>query len=142
MCRCSARFFSGVVVPLSDPRIIGTVRAVERYLIRDGLVIRYNTHEVDDGLPAGEGAFLPCSFWLADVYLLSGRAGEAARLFERLSALANDVGLLSEEYDLLRRRLSGNFPQALSHVSLVNTALRLDRSVQALAGNPILKETA
>jgi GH15 family glucan-1,4-alpha-glucosidase len=114
-------------LPLSDPRIIGTIRAIERHLLRAGLVIRYNTHEVDDGLNPGEGAFLPCSFWLADVYLLLGRYTEARQLFERLLTLQNNVGLLSEEYDLARRRLVGNFPQAFSHVALVNTALRLSR---------------
>jgi len=111
----------------SDSRVAGTVRAIESNLMRNGLVLRYNTHEVDDGLPAGEGAFLACAFWLADNYLLLGRTDDARELFEKLMKLRNDVGLLSEEYDFNAKRLVGNFPQAFSHVALVNTALKLDR---------------
>jgi GH15 family glucan-1,4-alpha-glucosidase len=122
----------GFLLP-SDPRIIGTVRAIERHLIRDGLVMRYNTHEVDDGLTPGEGAFLPCSFWLASVYHLSGRHTEAQQLFERLLSLRNDVGLLSEEYDLVGRRLVGNFPQAFSHLALINAAFRFSRMTESPA---------
>lgn len=129
-------------LPSSDPRIMGTIRAIERHLLRSGLVIRYNTHEVDDGLTPGEGAFLPCSFWLADSYLLSGRYDEARELFERLLALRNDVGLLSEEYDWTRRSLCGNFPQAFSHVALVNTALRLGRFTEAPLRARGLQKTA
>lgn len=114
-------------LPPSDPRIEGTVRAIERNLMRDGFVLRYRTDQIDDGLPPGEGAFLACSFWLADNYLLLGRYNEARQLFERLLGLQNDVGLLSEEYDLDERRLVGNFPQALSHVALVSTAFGLAR---------------
>jgi GH15 family glucan-1,4-alpha-glucosidase len=114
-------------LPPSDPRIEGTVRAIERNLMRDGFVLRYRTDQIDDGLPPGEGAFLACSFWLADNYLLLGRYNEARQLFERLLGLQNDVGLLSEEYDLDERRLVGNFPQALSHVALVSTAFGLTR---------------
>jgi GH15 family glucan-1,4-alpha-glucosidase len=114
----------------SDPRIAGTVAAIESDLLRDGFLLRYRT-AVDrqhvDGLPPGEGAFLACTFWLADTYALQGRHGEAHRLFERLTGLANDLGLLSEEYDHVRGRLVGNFPQAFSHVSLVNTARNLSR---------------
>ena len=112
-------------LPATDPRVLGTVRAIERSLLRDGFVARYATHPAVDGLPPGEGAFLPCSFWLADNYALQGRTAEATELFERLSGLANDVGLLSEEYDPVTRRLVGNFPQAFTHVSLINTALNL-----------------
>ena len=110
--------------------------------MRGGLVLRYNTHEVDDGLTPGEGAFLPCSFWLADVYLLLERYGEAQQLFERLLTLQNDVGLLSEEYDLVGGRLVGNFPQAFSHVALVNTALRLSRFAELPSRSLAVKKTA
>ncbi len=114
-------------LPPNDPRILGTVRAIEKKLLVDGLVRRYHTHESDDGLPAGEGAFLACSFWLADNYALQGRMAEAEALFERLLALRNDVGLLAEEYDPRGQRQLGNFPQAFSHVALVNTAFNLTR---------------
>ncbi len=114
-------------LPPEDPRVRGTVAAIEKRLLRGGFVDRYETRSGVDGLPPGEGAFLPCSFWLADNYVLQGRREEARALFERLVGLANDVGLLSEEYDRGSRRLVGNFPQALSHVSLVNTALNLSR---------------
>jgi GH15 family glucan-1,4-alpha-glucosidase len=116
-------------LPADDPRVAGTVAAIERELMVDGFVRRYHTSargEVD-GLPPGEGVFLPCSFWLADNYVLQGRHDEARRLFERLLSVANDVGLLAEEYDPAARRLLGNFPQAFSHVSLINTALNLGR---------------
>jgi GH15 family glucan-1,4-alpha-glucosidase len=112
-------------LPPTDPRVPATVEAVERHLLVDGLVHRYRTVGSDDGLPPGEGVFLACSFWLADAYYLLGRTEEAERLFERLLDLRNDVGLLSEEYDPGRRRLLGNFPQAFSHISLVNTAHNL-----------------
>lgn len=114
-------------LPASDPRIVGTVAAIERTLLRDGLVMRYVPGPDRDGLPGTEGVFLACSFWLADNYLLQGRRADAERLFERLVALCNDVGLLSEEYDPLRRRLVGNFPQAFSHIALVNTAINLSQ---------------
>jgi GH15 family glucan-1,4-alpha-glucosidase len=116
-------------LPADDPRVRGTVAAVERQLLRDGFVLRYDSHETDDGLPPGEGAFLACSFWLADNYALMGREADARALFERLLALRNDVGLLAEEYDPRARRQLGNFPQAFSHVGLVDTALNLSRAV-------------
>ena len=109
-------------LPPSDPRVRGTVRAIERELLVDGLVRRYATASSIDGLPPGEGTFLPCSFWLADNLALMGRQADAEALFERLLSLANDVGLLAEEYDPLAKRMLGNFPQALTHVALVNTA--------------------
>ncbi|MFN3944233.1 MAG: glycoside hydrolase family 15 protein [Allosphingosinicella sp.] len=113
------------LIPPDDPRALGTVAAIERDLSWDGLVLRYDTQKVDDGLPAGEGAFLACSFWLADNYLLQGRRADAEALFERLLTLRNDLGLLSEEYDPERKMMLGNFPQAFSHLALVNTALNL-----------------
>ena len=109
-------------LPADDIRVRGTVAAIERELLRDGFVARYSPHPDLDGIAGGEGAFLPCSFWLVDNYVLQGRDDEARALFERLLGLCNDVGLLSEEYDPVARRLVGNFPQAFSHVSLVNTA--------------------
>ncbi|MCW2285913.1 GH15 family glucan-1,4-alpha-glucosidase [Rhodoblastus acidophilus] len=112
-------------LPPDDPRVTGTIAAIERRLMRDGFVMRYHTHETDDGLPPGEGAFLACSFWLADAYVLTGRRAEAKKLFERLLALRNDLGLLSEEYDPGAKRFLGNFPQAFSHIALVNTAHNL-----------------
>ncbi|NDZ18569.1 glucoamylase [Variovorax sp. WS11] len=115
-------------LPVSDARIAGTIAAIERRLLVDGLVLRYDTVQTDDGLPAGEGAFLACSFWLADAYTLMGRLEDARRLFQRLLALRNDVGLLAEEYDPRAGRQLGNFPQAFSHVSLLNTAHNLSRA--------------
>ncbi len=112
-------------LPASDPRVRGTVEAIERTLLRDGLVLRYLTHEGVDGLPAGEGVFLPCSFWLVDCYELLGRHEEAHALFERLVGLANDLGLLAEEYDPASKRLLGNFPQAFTHLALVNSAFNV-----------------
>jgi len=114
-------------LPVSDPRIAATVKAVERRLMRNGLVMRYSTDEVDDALSPGEGAFLACSFWLVDVYTLQERFEEAETLFRRLIGLCNEVGLLSEEYDPSSKRLIGNFPQAFSHVALVNSAYNLTR---------------
>jgi GH15 family glucan-1,4-alpha-glucosidase len=115
-------------LPVSDPRVVGTITAIEHRLLRDGFVMRYDTEQTDDGLPPGEGAFLACSFWLVDVYVLQGRVADAERMFRRLIALRNDVGLLSEEYDLRLKRLVGNFPQAFSHMALVNTAYNLTRA--------------
>jgi GH15 family glucan-1,4-alpha-glucosidase len=115
-------------LPPDDPRVVGTVEAVQRELCRDGLVMRYPTQTGVDGVQGDEGAFLACSFWLADALALIGRGDEAAALFARLCALANDVGLLAEEYDPALGRMVGNFPQAFSHVGLVNTALNLTRS--------------
>jgi GH15 family glucan-1,4-alpha-glucosidase len=112
-------------LPIDDPRIRGTIAAIERDLLVDGFVLRYRTHTGVDGLEPGEGAFLACSFWLSDVYILQGRIADAERLFKRLVSLCNDVGLLSEEYDPRGKRLAGNFPQAFSHVGLANTAFNL-----------------
>jgi len=115
-------------LPAEDSRVIGTVKAIETHLMEDGFVARYTQDAAVDGMPHGEGKFLACSFWLADNYVLQNRRDEAVRLFERLLAIRNDVGLLSEEYDPAGKCLLGNFPQAFSHVGLVNTAFHLGRS--------------
>jgi GH15 family glucan-1,4-alpha-glucosidase len=112
-------------LPISDTRIQGTITAIESNLLVDGFVKRYDTQTSDDGLPAGEGAFLACSCWLADAYVLLGRLADARRIFDRVLAIRNDVGLLAEEYDPGARRMVGNFPQAFSHVALINTAHNL-----------------
>ena len=109
-------------LPPQDPRVLGTIAAIEKYLVKDGLVARYNTHSSVDGLPGSEGVFLACSFWLVDNYVLQGRMEEARALFEKLLSLRNDVGLLSEEYDPKEQRQLGNFPQAFSHLALVISA--------------------
>ncbi|MZF86253.1 glycoside hydrolase family 15 protein [Streptomyces sp. SID5643] len=112
-------------LPPDDPRVIGTIDAVRDELTHGGFLLRYSTADTDDGLPGGEGVFLVCSFWLADALYMTGRTKEARELFERLAGLANDVGLLSEEFDPVTGRHLGNFPQAFSHIGLVNTALAL-----------------
>jgi GH15 family glucan-1,4-alpha-glucosidase len=116
-------------LPASDPRVAGTIDAVQRELMRDGFVERYAVKEQNDvdGLPGGEGVFLPCSFWLVDALLMQGRTAEATELFERLLSIRNDLGLLSEEYDPVAKRLLGNFPQAFTHVGLVNSAYNLSK---------------
>ncbi|HMC42940.1 MAG TPA: glycoside hydrolase family 15 protein, partial [Acidimicrobiales bacterium] len=120
-------------LPPDDSRVRATVETVERELCNDGFVMRYHPDRSQDvdGLPPGEGAFLPCSFWLADCLRLVGRNKDARALFDRLLSLRNDVGLLSEEYDVDARRLVGNFPQAFTHVSMVNTA----RDLSGLGGS-------
>jgi GH15 family glucan-1,4-alpha-glucosidase len=105
--------------------------------MENGFVARYSTDPAVDGMPHGEGKFLACSFWLADNYVLQGRDEDAIRLFENLLAIRNDVGLLSEEYDPVAKRLLGNFPQAFSHIGLVNTAYNLSRDLCELAVGPI-----
>jgi GH15 family glucan-1,4-alpha-glucosidase len=112
-------------LPATDARVRGTVAAIQAELVTDGFVARYRTDPTVDGLPPGEGAFLACTFWLADNLALQGRRPEARALFERLLAVRNDVGLLSEEFDPRTGRHLGNFPQALSHMALVNTAHNL-----------------
>ncbi|MGZ4960753.1 MAG: glycoside hydrolase family 15 protein [Methylomonas sp.] len=114
----------GFLAP-DDPRVLGTIDAIKRSLVVDGLVLRYSTNTSVDALPPGEGAFLPCSFWLADSLVLSGRCEEGEALFERLLALSNDIGLLAEEYDQREKHMLGNFPQALTHMALINTACLL-----------------
>jgi GH15 family glucan-1,4-alpha-glucosidase len=112
-------------LPATDERVKGTIEAIEHELMPDGLVKRYATRRVKDGLPPGEGAFLACSFWMVSCLKAIGREKDARRLFERILKLRNDVGLLSEEYDVKRKRLVGNFPQAFSHIALVNAAFDL-----------------
>ena len=117
-------------LPATDPRIRGTLQAIEqRLLVNDEFVLRYETEDAVDGLPPGEGAFLVCSFWLVDNYILQGRYEDAQRLFNRLLSRCNDVGLLAEEFDPLNGRMLGNFPQAYSHVGLINCALNLSREI-------------
>jgi len=121
-------------LPVDDPRVLGTIDAIEHNLMVDGLVLRYSTATNVDALPAGEGAFLPCSFWLADCYVLAGRRQDGQALFERLVSLSNDVGLFSEEYDPRAKRMLGNFPQALTHMALVNTAYLLSMAEHETKG--------
>jgi GH15 family glucan-1,4-alpha-glucosidase len=117
-------------LPQDDPRVVGTVAAVGTHLLRDGFVLRYDTEgQATDGLPGGEGAFLPCSFWYADNLIGLGRCDEARAMIERLIGVCNDLGLVAEEYDQVEKRLVGNFPQAFSHVALVNTVLNYSRAV-------------
>jgi GH15 family glucan-1,4-alpha-glucosidase len=113
-------------LPPDDPRVVGTLKAIEQRLLVDGFVRRYDL-DADDGLPPGEGVFLACSFWLVDAYILQKRFADARILFDRLLTLRNDVGLLSEEYDTAAQRLVGNFPQAFTHVAMVNSAFNLTR---------------
>jgi GH15 family glucan-1,4-alpha-glucosidase len=119
-------------LPPTDPRVQGTVAGIEKELLVDGFVLRYDSEATDDGLPPGEGAFLACSFWLADDYMVLGRVDDARQLFERLLSLRNDVGLLAEGYDPRGQRQLGNFPQAFSHIALVSTAFNMS---QALGDN-------
>jgi GH15 family glucan-1,4-alpha-glucosidase len=109
-------------LPATDGRMVGTVAAIERELLHDGFVLRYRSETGDDGLPPGEGAFLPCSFWLVDNYVGQGRSADARVLFDKLSAIANDVGLFSEEYDPVAQRQLGNMPQAFTHLAFVRAA--------------------
>jgi GH15 family glucan-1,4-alpha-glucosidase len=132
-------------LPPGDARVLGTIRAVEQKLLRGGFVLRYDTGAANDGLPPGEGAFIPCSFWLADAYVITGRLEDAQCLFDRLVGLCNDVGLLAEEYDYSAGRVVGNFPQAFSHIALVNTAYNIAatrKPCEQRSGNPIAAGTA
>ena len=115
-------------LPYDDPRVRGTIEAIEKHLMIDGLVLRYRTEQTDDGLPPGEGVFLACSFWMVSALRMLGRTDDARKLFERLLTLRNDVGLLAEEYDPRAKRQLGNFPQALSHIALINAAFEFNRA--------------
>jgi GH15 family glucan-1,4-alpha-glucosidase len=112
-------------LPASDPRVRGTIAAIEKYMMRDGFVLRHDPREISDEEPPIEGAFLACSLWLADAYVLTGELAKAQTLFERVVAVANDLGLLAEEFDPGVGRQTGNFPQALTHIALINTAHNL-----------------
>lgn len=125
-------------IPATDPRMLGTVELVQKQLKQDGFIARYVAHPRIDGLPPGEGAFLLCTFWLADNLALQGRREEAREIFERLLTLRNDVGLLSEEYDPRSKRLIGNFPQAFSHVGLINTARNLNEAAKGSVESLVL----
>jgi GH15 family glucan-1,4-alpha-glucosidase len=112
-------------LPASDARVRGTLTAIEKHMMRDGFVLRHDPREVSDEKPPIEGAFLACSLWLADAYVLAGEIDKAQALFDRVVGVANDLGLLAEEYDSGARRQTGNFPQALTHIALINTAHNL-----------------
>jgi GH15 family glucan-1,4-alpha-glucosidase len=119
-------------LPMSDPRMAGTVAAIEKHLMRDGLVMRHDPRELEphESEPT-EGAFLACTLWLADAHVLAGNIDKARELFRRVAGLANDVGLLAEEYDVVAQRQTGNFPQALTHIALVNTAQNIYEAVSS-----------
>jgi GH15 family glucan-1,4-alpha-glucosidase len=129
-------------LPANDQRVLDTVASIERRLVDDGFVLRYDSAETRDGLPPGEGAFLACSFWLADNYVMQGRHADAAALFKRLLGLCNGVGLLAEEYDATRARQCGNYPQAFSHVALLSTAYNLSHSEELRAPKPAEQRAA
>jgi GH15 family glucan-1,4-alpha-glucosidase len=118
-------------LPATDPRIRGTIGAMEKYMMRDGFVLRHDPREITDEVQPIEGAFLACSLWLADAYVLAGETGKAQALFDRVVGIANDLGLLAEEYDSGAARQTGNFPQALTHIALINTAHNLDEARKA-----------
>lgn len=127
-------------LPASDPRVKGTIAAVEKYLMRDGFVLRHDPRRVTDEVEPIEGAFLACSLWLADAYILAGRIEDARTMFERVVGVANDLGLLAEEYDTFAKRQTGNFPQALTHIALINTAHNLS-AAKAPAQKPSVQRS-
>ena len=129
-------------LPPDDERVLGTIRAIERKLMANGFVMRYDTASSEDGLPPGEGVFLACSFWMVSSLKLIGREDDARKLFEKVLALANDVGLLSEEYDVAKKRLVGNFPQAFSHIALANAAFDLAPNHKSSSRRPMRKKGA
>jgi len=120
-------------LPASDPRVVATVEAIERKLVVDGFVLRYDLQKTDDGLSGDEATFLLCSFWLVDCLIMMGRRDDALHLFNRLLDVRNDLGLLAEEYEPHSRRQLGNFPQAFSHIGLVNSAVNLSRAIAPLS---------
>jgi GH15 family glucan-1,4-alpha-glucosidase len=121
-------------LPATDPRVIGTIKAIERELLQDGLLLRFKPEADVDGLSGDEGVFLACSFWLAGVYQMIGREEDARKIFERAASTRNDLGLLAEEYDPKSRRQLGNFPQAFSHFALVNAAFTLAEGKSMMPG--------
>jgi GH15 family glucan-1,4-alpha-glucosidase len=127
-------------LPASDSRVRGTIAAVERYLMRDGFVLRHDPRRVTDEREPIEGAFLACSFWLADAYVLAGDIAKAQALFDRVVAVANDLGLLAEEFDSGEGRQTGNFPQALTHIALINTAHNLSDAKKAVE-KPVMQRS-
>ena len=127
-------------MPASDPRIRGTLAAVERHLMRDGFVLRHDPREVSNEQQPIEGAFLACTLWLADAYVLAGELDKAQALFDRVVAVANDLGLLAEEFDSAARRQTGNFPQALTHIALINTAHNLSDAKKA-SEKPVMQRS-
>jgi GH15 family glucan-1,4-alpha-glucosidase len=126
-------------LPGDDPRVVGTIKAVEEDLLQDGLIMRYDTAGGKDGLPAGEGAFLACSFWYVGALHIAGRRDDAAAFFNKLLGLRNELGLLAEEYDMKTGRQLGNFPQALSHLTLCHAAMILADSEGPWNGHPYPK---
>ena len=120
-------------LPASDPRVVATVEAIERKLVVDGFVMRYDLEKSDDGVAGDEATFLLCSFWLVDCLIMLGRRDDALNLFNRLLNVRNDLGLLAEEYDPISGRQLGNFPQAFSHIGLVNSAVNLSRAIAPLS---------
>lgn len=126
-------------LPASDPRFLRTLEQIEQRLLRNGLLLRYDSDTCTDGLTTGEGTFLVCSFWLADVYVLLGRHAQAQALYESLTGLCNDVGLLAEQYDPAGQRMLGNFPQAFSHIGIINTALNLHRAQCPVRDRAVLR---
>ena len=127
-------------LPASDPRVRGTLAAIEKYMMRDGFVLRHDPREVSDEKQPIEGAFLACSLWLADAFVLAGEIAKAQVLFDRVVAIANDLGLLAEEFDSGVGRQTGNFPQALTHIALINTAHNL-RDAKKPAEKPAMQRS-
>jgi GH15 family glucan-1,4-alpha-glucosidase len=127
-------------LPATDPRVLGTIAAIEQHLMRDGFVLRHDPREIPDDQHPAEGAFLACSLWLADAYVMAGERGKAQALFDRVIGIANDLGLLAEEYDSVARRQTGNFPQALTHIALINTAHNLT-GTKKQADKPMTQRT-
>jgi GH15 family glucan-1,4-alpha-glucosidase len=127
-------------LPASDPRIRGTIAAIEKHMMRDGFVLRHDPREISGEKQPIEGAFLACTLWLADAHVLAGDLDKAQALFDRVAALANDVGLLAEEYDSVARRQTGNFPQALTHIALINTAHNLS-GVKTAREKPVVQRS-
>jgi GH15 family glucan-1,4-alpha-glucosidase len=127
-------------LPATDSRVVGTLAAVEQHLMRGGFVLRHDPRELSDEQQPAEGAFLACSLWLADAYVMAGENSKAQALFDRVVGVANDLGLLAEEYDPIARRQTGNFPQALTHIALINTAHNLTRTKKQ-ADKPMTQRT-